>query len=318
MFNNKDIVSIAHAMCPVRTEKDPFWEDSARTVLTFLIAFVMEALVPEEHDMISVLEMYRQIANPNGRKAIELWCDEHPDSFATRKYGMFRGIYDSERTWACISQFLAEALDIFDFAEIRNLFRCKTDRKGSQQSQMIDLQKIGIEKTAVFLNVSDTDRYADRLVNLFYTQAMQVLCSKADQMPKGRLTVPVRFILDDFAANAYIENFDKLISVIRSRNISVSVILQNMTQLYSMYSDAQASTILNNCDHILYLGGQDITTAEYIGKRSNKTEEHVLLMPFDKAYLIVKGKRGELVDKITPYADENQKSASSKSSQAVV
>ena len=318
MFNNKDIVSIAHAMCPVRTEKDPFWEDSARTVLTFLIAFVMEALVPEEHDMISVLEMYRQIANPNGRKAIELWCDEHPDSFATRKYGMFRGIYDSERTWACISQFLAEALDIFDFAEIRNLFRCKTDRKGSQQSQMIDLQKIGIEKTAVFLNVSDTDRYADRLINLFYTQAMQVLCSKADQMPKGRLTVPVRFILDDFAANAYIENFDKLISVIRSRNISVSVILQNMTQLYSMYSDAQASTILNNCDHILYLGGQDITTAEYIGKRSNKTEEHVLLMPFDKAYLIVKGKRGELVDKITPYADENQKSASSKSSQAVV
>ena len=141
---------------------------------------------------------------------------------------------------------------------------------------------------------------------------MQVLCSKADQMPKGRLKVPVRFILDDFAANAYIENFDKLISVIRSRNISTSVILQNMTQLYSMYSEAQASTILNNCDHILYLGGQDITTAEYIGKRSNKPEENILLMPADKAYLLVKGKRGEMVDKITPYADAQQTSASAE------
>ena len=118
---------------------------------------------------------------------------------------------------------------------------------------------IGREKTAVFLNISDTNRYADQLVNLFYVQAMQVLCEDADNIrPTGRLRIPVRFILDDFAANAYIENFDKLISVIRSRNVSVSVILQNMTQLYSMYSEAEASTILNNCDHILYLGGQDI------------------------------------------------------------
>lgn len=301
-YNTKDIVSIATTLCPVRTEKDPFWESAAETVIEFLIAFAMEALVIEEHDMISVVDLFRQLSIPSGRQAMEQWCDDNPDSFAAKKYGMFKGIYEADRTWSCIQQFVSVALDVFDFAEIQSVFRCRDD------SCIINLEKIGEEKTAVFLNVSDTDRYADRLVNLFYTQAMQVLCRSADRtLPMGRLKVPVRFFLDDFAANTEIENFDKLISVIRSRNISVSVILQNMTQLYSMYSEAQASTILNNCDHILYLGGQDITTARYIGARANKTEENILLMPFDKAYLIEKGKPAELVDKIKPYAEEGIK-----------
>ena len=302
-YCTRDIVSLAHILCPVRQDdQDPFWQQSAQTVITFLIAFILEALVPEEQDMISVLNLFRQLCVPSGRAAIEQWCADNPDSFAAKKYGTFCGVYEADRTWACIQQYASEALQIFDYEEIIPMF---TNKDGSK---LLDLHMIGREKTAVFLNISDTDRYADRLVNLFYAQAMQVLCEDADHIrPMGRLRIPVRFILDDFAANAYIENFDKLISVIRSRNISVSVILQNMTQLYSMYSEAEASTILNNCDHILYLGGQDIQTAEYIGIRSNKTAENILLMPRDKAYLLEKGRRGELVDKIRPYTDDNRK-----------
>lgn len=99
---------------------------------------------------------------------------------------------------------------------------------------------------------------------------------------------------------------DKLISVIRSRNISVSVILQSLTQLQSMYSKEQADTIVTNCDHLLYLGGQDIETARYIGYRSNKTEDHILLMPIGKAYLIERGKLGIMVDRVPPYEIERQ------------
>ena len=301
-YNTRDIVSMANILCPIQpNDREPFWQQAAQTVVKFLIAFTLEALVPEEHDMISVVNLFRQLSVPSGRKAIEQWCNDNPDSFTAKKYGMFCGICDVDRTWSCIQQFTAEALEIFDFEEIIPLFNNR------DESKIFNLHKIGEEKTAVFLNVSDTDRYADRLVNLFYMQAMQVLCEDADHTrPMGRLQIPVRFILDDFAANAHIENFDKLISVIRSRNISVSVILQNMTPLYSMYSEAEASTILNNCDHILYLGGQDIKTAEYIGIRANKTAENILLMPCHKAYLIEKGNRGELVDKITPYAEENR------------
>ena len=301
--NSKDILSIANILSPTKMKDDPFWETSARTVISFLIAFTLEALFPEEQDMLSVVDLYRQLSVPSGKNVLEQWCDDNPDSFAAKKYGMFRGIYDADRTWACIQQFVAAALDIFDFAEIQPLFRC------SDKERCLDLHKIGQEKTAVFLNVSDTDRYADKLVNLFYLQALQVLCQDADRMrPMGRLQIPVRFILDDFAANACIEDFDKIISVIRSRNISVSVILQNMTQLYSLYSEDKAATILNNCDHVLYLGGQDITTAEYIGTRCGKTAETVLLMPADKAYLIEKGKKGELVDKKIPYEDDQRES----------
>ena len=115
----------------------------------------------------------------------------------------------------------------------------------------------------------------------------------------------MRFVLDDFAANVYIENFDKLVSVIRSRNISVSIILQSLTQLQSMYSKEQADTIVTNCDHLLYLGGQDIETARYVGYRSNRTEDNILLMPIGKAYLIERGKRGILIDRIPPYEKES-------------
>ena len=306
-YSTRDITSLSHILCPVsQGDREPFWQQSAQTVVAFLIAFTLEALVPEEHNMISALEIFRELCTTSGRNAIEQWCDDNPDSFAAKKYRMFSGIYEADRTWACIQQFAAEALQPFDYDEIATMF--DTAYRSTNKSRLLDLHKIGREKTAVFLNVSDTDRFADQLVNLFYMQAMQVLCEDADHtLPMGRLKIPVRFILDDFAANAYIENFDKLISVIRSRNISVSVILQNMTQLYSLYSEAEASTILNNCDHILYLGGQDITTAEYIGQRACKTAENILLMPCNKAYLIEKGSRGELVDKITPYAEEDRK-----------
>ena len=301
-YNTRDIVSMAHLLCPVRQDdRDPFWRQTAQTVIAFMVGFTLEALIPEEHNMLSVVDIFRQLSVPSGRKAIEQWCDDNPESFAARKYKMFCGVYDADRTWACVQQFVSEALQPFDFDEVIPMF------SSEDREKLLNLHKIGREKSAVFLNISDTNRYADELVNLFYTQAMQILCEDADHIrPTGRLRIPIRFIMDDFAANAYIENFDKLISVIRSRNISVSVILQNITQLYSLYSKAEAATILNNCDHILYLGGQDIETAEYIGMRSSRTAETVLLMPRDKAYLIEKGGRGELVDKITPYAEENR------------
>ena len=93
-----------------------------------------------------------------------------------------------------------------------------------------------------------------------------------------------------------------MISVIRSREISVSVILQSLTQLESMYSHPSAITILNNCDHILYLGGNDLETAEYISRYADKPVSKVLCMPLDKVWLITRGQQAVLADKIQPYS----------------
>ncbi len=112
----------------------------------------------------------------------------------------------------------------------------------------------------------------------------------------------MRLILDDFASGARIPDFDKLISVIRSRDISVSVILQSLTQLETMYVSAAATTIINNCDHLLYLGSQDISTASYVGYRLGKLPETVLALPRDKAVLITGGEKAKVVKKITPYS----------------
>ena len=140
------------------------------------------------------------------------------------------------------------------------------------------------------------DRSQDMLANLFYKQAMQTLCRYADGVCEDScLPVPVRFILDDFATNACIPDFDNMISVIRSRGISVSIILQSLTQLEKMYGKAAATTILNGCDTVLYLGGQDLSTAHYIGTRVNHSDFSVLTLPLSQAWLLQRGQKPRLV-----------------------
>ena len=157
---------------------------------------------------------------------------------------------------------------------------------------------MGKHKTALFLTISDTDRSMDRLTNLFYTQALHELCNSADQDYKDhRLAVPVRVILDDFAANVYIPDFDKIISIIRSREVSVSIILQSLSQLESMYGGARAKTILNNCDHCLYLGGQDVDTAKYMSIKTNKSINSILNMQLNAAWMFERGTVPQQVEK---------------------
>ena len=195
--------------------------------------------------------------------------------------------------WASIMEFATRALENFEFREAKHIFG---------QENNFDIRKLGERKTVLFLNVSDTDRTFDNFVNIFYTQALQLLCDQANKNPDGRLKVPVRIIMDDFATSARIPDFDKIISVIRSRDISVSLILQSLTQLESMYEKATATTIINNCDHLLYLGTQDMDTAEFIGCRAFKTPEDILCMPRDRAYLMVNGEKARLVKKVKPYS----------------
>ena len=170
----------------------------------------------------------------------------------------------------------------------------------------INFTELGNKKCAVFLNISDTDRTLDKLVNIFYTQLFQCLCKTADNSAEGRLKVPVRVFLDDFATNVYIPDFDKLISVIRSREISVSVILQSITQLEGLYSKAQALTIINNCDHVVYLGGSDLQTTEYIASRMCKSMENVLCLPSDQIMLLTRGMKGEQLPRVKPYSCFNK------------
>ena len=138
----------------------------------------------------------------------------------------------------------------------------------------------------------------DKLVNLFYTQAFQALCRSADRdYADHRLPILVRFMLDDFAAGTVIPYFDNLISVIRSREISVSIVIQSLTQLEGLYGAAAATTIINNCDNCLYLGGQDVHTAKFISEKVNRPANTILTLPLGSAYLFTRGQPAKEVKK---------------------
>lgn len=292
-YREQDILSLARLLSPSMDKREPIWDMSAASYLAFLIAYCLEAEPEEDKNLIHIGELHRQFCQPKGDIQFLRWLEEHPESFATKKYKEIQANRTADKMFASILGFVNINLEPYSYKEAQYIFSNK---------KSFDIKELGRRKTVLFLNVSDTDRTFDQLVNIFYSQALDVLCSEADKGKNGRLKVPVRIIMDDFAASATIPNFDKIISVIRSRDIYVSLIIQSLSQLETMYSHAESLTIINNCDHILYLGSQDMETANYIASRANKTPEQIMTMPRDKAYLITTGEKARMVDKIIPYS----------------
>ena len=278
-YREQDIMTIAACLVPLSSHEQ-FWDLSARMLLEALIGYVLECLPDEEHDLYTVSRLLQEM----GGKSFDYLFSEleqiAPGCFPVSRYRMFRLAKNADKMFSSILGILAANLSPYTFDGTRALF---------QNSRKIIFPDLGQEKTAVFLTVSDTDRAMDGLANLFYTQALQSLCAAADKSPGHRLAVPVRFILDDFAANTCIPDFDKTVSVVRSREISVSVILQSLSQLEALYGHAKALTILNNCDHFLYLGGQDVETATFVSKKANRPVSDILNMPLDSAWLFTRG-----------------------------
>lgn len=139
------------------------------------------------------------------------------------------------------------------------------------QYDEMHLDKIGDELTALFIIISDTDETFNFLVAIMYSQMFNLLCTKADNNPdgSGKLKYHVRCLLDEFANIGEIPNFDKLIATIRSREISVSIILQTKSQLKARYKD-NAETIEGNCDTTIFLGGKERTTLKEISEALGK------------------------------------------------
>lgn len=149
----------------------------------------------------------------------------------------------------------------FDIAELREL----------TSYDELELDKLGTERTALFVIISDTDDTFNFIVSIMYTQLFNLLCEIADNVYNGRLPIHVRCLLDEFANIGQIPKFEKLIATIRSREISASIILQSKSQLKAIYKD-NADTIEGNCDTTLFLGGKEKTTlkemAEILGKET--------------------------------------------------
>lgn len=290
-FSEQDVLTLAACTIPVETKRDPYWENMARIYLESAAAYVLEALPQEEQDFTSIVRLAGEMG-PGGKykKLMEELAVIDPDSFALSRYRLFKAVSENANTTSsCIHSFLASKISPLAFDGAKKLFK---------NPKKINIKELGRKKMAVFLNISDTDSSMYRLANLFYTQALHTLCDLADKNPTHRLKVPVRFYFDDFASNTVIPDFDRIISVIRSREISVSVIIQSLSQLESLYGHSKAMTIINNCDNMLCLGaGRDLETARYISHQVNKPVSAILNTPLDSAWLLTRGRRAEQVTK---------------------
>ena len=281
-YSEQDIKTVASCIVPIETTREPFWELAGRMYLESIIAYVMECLPEEEHNLDSAVTLFSEMGTGRFEKLFTELNQLNPASFAVKQYNMYKQNIQAEKMHASILGILAEKLSMLTFDGVSEVFN---------NPKKINFSDMGKRKTALFVTVSDTDRSMDRLANLFYTQALHVLCNSADrEYEDGRLDIPVRFMLDDFATNIYLADFDKSISMIRSREIYVSLILQSLSQLESLYGHAKAMTILNNADNLLYLGGQDVETTRYIGIKANKSTSSILNMPLSKAWLFTRGR----------------------------
>ena len=297
IFVEQDIFTVAEAICPERGSREPFWEKAAQNFIVCLIAYVLCELPEEEHSLTSITDLFRLCGDVTANKTIG-FLDEyvfmHPDSLVARTYLNAKKCFSADRTWSCIEGIIGASFSKFEGREIRAMLG------GKETFRFEDLAK---GKTALFIEVSDLDRCYDSMINLMYSNLLLTLCRLADSKAYGRLERHVRLWFDDYASSCNIKDMDLIISVLRSRNISVALILQSISQLRSAYSDAQSVTICANADHLIYLGGSDgdSATINYLADRARRSPEEIMALPNDKIMIITRGEKEALVtDKLDP------------------
>lgn len=280
----QDIISIASALFP-RSEMgdDPFWAGAAANYVASYIAYVFEALPDREWNMASVVSVYEQACEGNAEALFSDLSRQDPESYAVSLYRRAKSTARAEKMHSSIMGIIAANLMPLTFDGVLASFR-KVDQ--------IDFCDLGCERRVLFVTMDDMDRSLAPLTSLFIRQAFSSLCDFADaKCEGGRLPVPVRFMLDDFA-NLTLPDFDDVLSVIRSREISCTIICQTVSQLEARYNQAIANSIIGNCDRHLVLGFQDERTARYFSLRANKTAMTLLETPADNWWLFERGHRG--------------------------
>lgn len=283
----QDVMRIATTLCPPTLSNDPYWSNAARSLIAAMIAYTLEWLPKEQQHLGTVYDLITAAdSNQMEENFVEI-ANARPNCLFVKQFSSVRAVRDAEKTFACIVGVATDQLSSLVFSDAIAFYTT---------SPQVDFRKLGTDFAGLFLTVSDTDRSMDKLVNLLYSQAISELCIFADTECAGsRLPHPVRLYLDDFAASAVIPDFDNITSVIRSRGIAVSIVLQSITQLNSMYGQDRARTIINNCAHILYLGGHDLDTVNYIAALASCLPDRILKLPVNSVFLYTEGTGGQQV-----------------------
>ena len=269
--NDNDVQKLVTNLFKSTTPKgsqsnDPFWDTAASMLLLALVFYLHYEAPPEEQNFAMVMEMLRAGAiededDPSPSPLDNLFSDlmiDNPDHIALKYYHSYHS--GSSKTLKSIQITLASRLEKFNLESLAAL-TC-TDE--------LDLASMGEKKVALFAIIPDNDSSFNFLVSILYTQLFQQLFFSADHIHGGALPIPVHFLMDEFANVSLPDDFDKILSVMRSRGVSVSIILQNLAQLKALF-EKQWESIVGNCDEFLYLGGNEQSTHKYVSELLGKS-----------------------------------------------
>ena len=245
--------------------QDPFWDQAAQLLLMALVSYLHYEAPVEDQNFAMVMYMIRcgeVLENDDKyRSALDILFERlekrNREHIALKYYRSYRA--GSAKTLKSIQITLLSHLDKFNLESLATL----------TQFDEMELETVGEKKTAIFAVIPDNDTSFNFLVGILYTQLFQQLEYRADHIHGGRLPVHVHFIMDEFANCALPEDFDKLLSTMRSREISVSIIVQNLAQIKALF-EKQYESILGNCDEFLYLGGNEPSTHKYVSEQLGK------------------------------------------------
>lgn len=278
--NDEDAIKLAHAIVHNTKPKDAvgsadkFWDDSSMMLLSAIILYLLYEAPVEEQNLSTVMYMIinGQVSEDDSYPAPLAMLfseleEKDPDHPAVLQYKSFQ--LGSTKTLQSV--LISAAANLYMFNSERFAYMTGRDETF--------LPELGLQKRVIFCVIPDNDETYNFLITMLYTQIFDQLFRLADSTPeyKGALPVHVRLMMDEFANVALPKDFKKILSVCRSRNISCDIILQSIAQLKSLFKDDWEG-IVGNCDSLLYLGGNEYGTFEYLskilGKETERTVSH--------------------------------------------
>ena len=242
-------------------EGDPFWTKAETLLYCALIAYIIFEGAPADRNMNTLVDMIsgmevkeddEDFLNPVDYMFMGLE-KRKPDCFAVKQYKKYK--LASGKTAKSILISCGARLAPFDIPQLREIM----------SYDEMELDRIGDRKTAVFFTISDTTPTYNFLVALAFSQMFNLLCERADNVHGGRLPHHVRVLWDEAANTGQVPQLEKLVAVIRSREVSLCLFYQQLAQCKAIY-DKHAETILGNMDSVVFLGGREASTIKEISE----------------------------------------------------
>ncbi len=277
------------------SERDRYWQNSAASLFCAIAklaihkygrdARMKHVLHLLRHIDVNCSEYYDededcmvQVSDCCPKEEIEELRDEDPKMYSD--WCQYKE--NAANTSACIRSVLLTAINTIMTDGICNLMA---------KEQQLEFRSLVNQKTVLFIVTSPVNPALHPFANLVFGSMFKELFEYAEELPNGRLPIPLTAICDDFATGGQIPNFQHHISIFREKGIAVMMLLQSLSQLAAMYGHNGAVTIRDNTDNIVYMGGNDLDTADQIARRINKPVDEVLALPLGQEYLFRRGQK---------------------------